>query len=298
LRNQSPIITQTHKLSGGIFALISAVAFALNLVLAGVSYEYGANIHALNITRAFAFLVSLMIIVFTQGTSFRMPLRVRLMSLLLGILLCAEMYTLMGAIRTIPVALAVLIFYTYPMLIAGIRWIRRTEPFSLIDLVLLVIAFCGLSFVLINSPVTLDTTGIVFALAASVVMAMMLVTSEYSLSRYDNYIVLLHTLIVVNLIIFFLTLTAVDLQWPSLLSGWLAFWGSSLLYVVATFFLFKAVSVIGPLKTAIIDNTAPVWAIIFGYMFLNQVLSLKQVTGAFVVMGAVILLQMVNRKQR
>jgi drug/metabolite transporter (DMT)-like permease len=285
-------------LSGSIFALISAIAFALNLVLAGVSYEYGANIHALNITRAFSFLVSLAIIVFVQGTSFKMPVKVRLMSLLLGILLCAEMYTLMGAIRTIPVALAVLIFYTYPMLIAGFRWMRRTEPFSLIDLVLLTIAFCGLGFVLISSPVNLDTTGMVFALAASIVMAMMLVASEYTLSRYDNYIVLLHTLIVVNVIIFFLTLTAVDLRWPSLLSGWLAFGGSSLLYVVATFLLFKAVSMIGPLKTAIIDNTAPVWAIIFGYMLLNQVLSLKQVAGAFVVMGAVILLQMVNRTQR
>ena len=88
-----------------------------------------------------------------------------------------------------------------------------------------------------------------------------------------------------------ISLALVPLKWPGTGRGWLAFWGSSGLYVVATFTLFKAVSLAGPLRTAIIDNTSPVWATLFGFLLLGQVLSVKQLGGILVVVAAVIALQ-------
>lgn len=276
---------------GSTVALLSAAAFALNLVLAGVSYEYGANIHSLNLSRAAGFLACLGIAIKLKGVSITLPPRIRLAGIVIGILLCTEMYTLLGAIQTIPVALAVLIFYTYPMIIAIYRWIAGQEKFSWKSAILLSIVFIGLSVVLIDSPVALEKSGIILAIAAAFVMATMLIGSEHSLNHYDNHVVLFYSLIVVTLVILALSLTAVDLQWPTGLTGWSMLAGSSIFYIVATFCLFKAVSLIGPLKTAIVDNTAPVWAILFGYLLLQQVLGSQQIFGVFIVMLAVVLLQ-------
>ncbi len=276
-------------------ALFSAATFALNMVLAGMSYQHGANIHSLNLARAIVFFLTLLVVILSTKTSFHLPLRARLMCGIVGVLLCTEMYVLLGAIQTIPVALAVLIFYTYPLLIACWRWLRGIEKFSIPALALLVMAFFGLVLVLINAPAEPHHQGVALSVVAATVMAAMLITSEHSLNNYNNQVVLAHALGVVVLLISALTLTAVELQWPVGELGWWIFSGSTLFYVFATFSLFKAVSLIGPLRTAIMDNTAPVWAMIFGFILLHQVMSSWQIGGALLVITAVMSLQIVSR---
>ena len=284
-------------LIGSACALVSAIAFALNLVLAGMSYQHGANVHSLNLVRAVLFLCSLAIYILATRTSFSLPTRARNISFLVGVLLCTEMYVLLGAIVTVPVALAVLIFYTYPIIIACWKWTSGEETFTWAAFVLMLAGFCGLFFVLINTPPSqLEIIGISLAIVAALVMAAMLITSEHNLVRYNNQVVLFYSLAMVVAIIVLSSLVAVDLNWPSGTLGWLVFLGSSIFYVVATFTLFKAVSLVGPLRTAIIDNTAPVWAILFGYILLAQSLTPKQIGGALVVIVAVMLLQLVKRR--
>ena len=280
---------------GTLCALLSAVAFSLNMVLAGLSYQHGANIHSLNLARAAAFLCCLFAMILITRASLHMPVRARLASLAVGVLLCGEMYVLLGAIQTIPVALAVLIFYTYPILIALYGWLRRGERFSMASVLLLGLAFAGLVIVLIDAPVTPDLMGMVFSVAAAIIMAAMLITSEYSLNRHNNYVVLGHALTIVTLIIAGLALTVMELHWPTTDIGWIIFSGSTVFYVIATFLLFKAVGFFGPLRTAIVDNTAPVWAMLFGYFLLQQFLNPLQVMGAFVVVISVMLLQWLNK---
>ena len=122
-------------------------------------------------------------------------------------------------------------------------------------------------------------------------MAAMLITSESSLKSYDNYVVLLYALATVTTIIAAISFTLVPLDWPSGKTGWVVFSASSIFYVMATFTLFRAVALAGPLRTAIIDNTSPVWATVFAFFLLDQVLSGRQTIGVIVVVAAVIALQ-------
>lgn len=282
---------------GSSLALFSACSFALNMVLAGISYGYGANVHAQNLSRAVLFLCALGLFNLAAGNSFRLPGRVGWSGALIGVFLCAEMYMLLAAIQTIQVALAVLIFFTYPMLIAVFRWLTGREPFSRASLILLVTGFFGLAFVLIHAPVYPAPAGVLFSVAAAIIMATMLTISETTLRHHNNQVVLFYALTSVVFIISLLVLTIVETTWPTSPQGWSVFGASVVFYVTATFTLFKAVSLIGPLKTAIIDNTAPVWAIILGYLLLEQVLSGLQIAGAVIVITAVILLQWTGRRR-
>ncbi|NKB77519.1 MAG: EamA family transporter [Gammaproteobacteria bacterium] len=285
------LLAKRRRILGGVIALTSAVTFALNMSFASISYQHGANIHALNISRASAFLFSLLLVIAIKRPTLAMPGSARRLALIMGALLCALMYALLGAVQTIPVAIAVLIFYTYPILIAIYRWIRKEDLFSIQALLLMIIAFGGLIVVLINTPFRLEPEGTLFAVAAAVIMSLMLVVSERNLVQYNTFVVMAQSLAMVTFILLVLRLTLVEYQWPTSTTGWLAITGSTIFYVIATFTLFKAVSLIGPLRTAIIDNTAPVWAMVFGYLLLQQELTLLQLIGAATVISSVMLLQ-------
>ena len=282
---------------GGVFALLSAAAFAFNLVLAAVSYQFGANTHSLNLARAATFLFCLLLLILIRNQSTVMPLANRMACFRIGIFLCIEMYAVLAALKLIPVALAVLVFYTYPLFIAVYRWLTGSERFSAMQCLLLLVVLGGLAMVLIDSQLSSNLLGIGLALTAAIAMAAMLIVSEESLQQFDNNIVLLHALITVTVIIFLLSISVVDLEWPISPIGWLYFAGSSIFYVVATMLLFMAVALIGPLKTAVIDNTSPVWAIGFGYIFLQQSLGNQQIVGAIVVVIAIMIMQISTRQK-
>jgi len=284
-----------HFWLGSFFALCSAIAFALNLCFARIAYDHGANLHALNGFRSLVFLLYLVLVVTASRQSISIPSKDKIISLFLGVLLCGEMYALLTAILFIPVALAILVMYTYPMMIAVYGWVSGRNNFSYLAAFMLLIAFAGLFVALDNSTTSFSGRGMVFAAFAAIALATMLLLSERVLAKNDNNVVMLYMLIGTCLIVALLSATIVDLDWPESIMGWTAFCASAVFYVLATFLLFKAVNLIGPLHTAIIDNTSPVWAIGFSFLLLNQTLRPMQITGAIIVVCAVILLQWTNR---
>ena len=268
----------------------------MNVTLAGLAYEHGANIHALNVTRAVLFWLTLLAVAQGKNLSLRIPNEVRIASVLLGVLLGIEMYVLLGAIMFIPVALAIVIMYTYPLMIGVYGWLLKRERFSYLQLGLMFFVFAGLFLALSVPTGMVNISGVLLAFTAAVALASLLVLSERAMSRHENIIVMLYMLTGTCASIILL-LVFVDLQWPMTLIGWLAFSGSSGCYVVATFLLFTAVNMVGPLRTAIIDNTSPVWAILFGFLLLGQVLSHTQMLGVVMVVGGVLSIQWIKRER-
>ena len=97
---------------GSAAALMSAVAFSSNVVLSRLAYDFGTNLHALNLIRAAVFLGCLLVAVWLSGSSVSIKRNELYRCLALGVLLCAEMYLLLASVLFIPVAMAILVFYT------------------------------------------------------------------------------------------------------------------------------------------------------------------------------------------
>ena len=278
-------------LLGSLVALASAACFALNVTLSRLVYDAGGNIHALNLSRPLIFLVCLAVWLRIDGQPFVLPRGPRLASLGLGLLLCAEMYSLLGAIIFMPVGLAILVMYCYPLMIAAWFWLRRAERPPMVALLAITAAFAGLALALGASVNGLDWRGVALAFAAALGMVALLLISERVMAGRDNRLVMLHMTAMASGVMVALSVSLVELVWPSGTVGWLAFAGSSLFYVLATVSLFTAIQMIGPLRTAIIDNSSPVWALIFAFWLLGEALTETQIFGAAVVVVALITLQ-------
>ena len=80
---------------GSAAALTAAVAFSSNIVLSKLAYDFGANLHALNLVRAVVLLVCLLLAVWLSGARISIKRNELYRCLALGVLLCAEMYLLL-----------------------------------------------------------------------------------------------------------------------------------------------------------------------------------------------------------
>lgn len=284
---------------GSFIALASAAFFALNVALSRMVYDHGGNIHALNLTRPLIFMVCLALWLRAEGRPLGLPRGPRLASLGLGALLCLEMYSLLGAIIFMPVGLAVLGMYSYPLFIAAWSWMRGGDKPSGLALIALVTAFAGIALALGASADGLDWRGVGLAFTAALGMVGLLLVGDRVMAERDNRVVMLHMTAMASGIMALLTVSLVEPAWPADAVGWWAFAGSSLFYVLATFFLFTALKMIGPMRTAVLDNSAPVWAVILAFWILGEAMTAAQIVGAALVVAALITLQIVQgRKPR
>ena len=278
--------------AGNAVAFASAITFATSITLVALIYDAGANVHAVNLARALAFAGVVALILALRRVSPALPPRATMQCTLVGLLFCGELYGLVASIQYIPVGLAVLIMYTYPLLVAIAGWLSGTESFTLDRLLAILAAFSGLILALHAPGDQIDWRGVAWAAFTAGSFAAVLVVSGRTMRGIDRWVMMLYLTGTTAVVVGAASLTLVDLEWPRSGEGWMALTASTGFYVLATILLFTAVKMIGALRTAIIDNSAPVWAILLATLLLGERLSPVQLFGGGLVIGAVLLVQL------
>ena len=278
--------------AGNAVALASAITFATSITLVALIYADGANVHAVNLARALAFAGVVALILAMRRVSPVLAPRATLRCVLVGLLFCGELYGLVASIQYIPVGLAVLIMYTYPLIVAVSGWISGAESFTLDRLLAILAAFAGLILALHAPGEQVDWRGVAWAAFTAASFAAVLIVSGRTMRGIDRWVMMLYLTGTTALVVGAASLTLVDLEWPRSGQGWATLTTSTGFYVVATILLFTAVKMIGPLRTAIIDNSAPVWAIVLASILLHERLGTGQLFGGALVICAVLLVQL------
>ena len=284
--------TGTSSGVGSAVAFASAIVFATGITLVAAIYQDGANVHAVNLTRVLTLASVMAITLAIARMSPALPPRMALRCVLIGVLFCAEIYGLLSSIKYIPVGLAMLIMYTYPLMIAVVGWLTGAESFTLDRLFAILAAFAGLALALHAPHADIDWRGVAWAVFTAVVFSAVLIVSGRTMRGVDRRILMLYLTSTAVVIVGAVSLVLVPLEWPRTDHGWTLLAVSTGLYVLATTLLFTAVKMIGPMRTAIIDNSAPVWAIVLGALLLGERLSMVQLFGGALVIGAVLLVQL------
>ena len=278
--------------AGSAAAFASAIVFATGITLVAAIYQDGANVHAVNLSRVLTLAAVMAITLAIARMSPALPPRVALRCVLIGVLFCGEIYGLLSSVKYIPVGLAMLIMYTYPLMIAVAGWLTGAEPFTLDRLFAILAAFAGLALTLHTPHADIDWRGVAWAVFTAVVFSAVLIVSGRTMRGVDRRILMLYLTSTAVVIVGVVSLALVPLEWPRTDHGWTLLAVSTGLYVLATTLLFTAVKMIGPLRTAIIDNSAPIWAIVLGALLLGERLSAVQLFGGALVIGAVLLVQL------
>jgi drug/metabolite transporter (DMT)-like permease len=279
------------------FALVvgATVAWSAQIVLAALIYDQGANPITILTFRAIAFAASLYLVMRWRGQPLRMAPRERYTSLGLGLLIGAQSFTYYSSIQYIPAGLAVLIFYTSPILVALAMRFVDNEPLTALKLGALVTAFLGLAIAFQVDPEALHPLGIAFAAFSAFGLATTIVVGSRVLRRADSRRMTLHMTAASSTVYAIVILGADLLVLPDSATGWALLGAMPVIYLVAMLAFFTAVPMIGPMRAAMVNNMEPITTILLAALLLGERLGLPQMAGAALVIGAILAMQLATR---
>ena len=277
---------------GSAVAFGSAIVFATGITLVAAIYRDGANVHAVNLTRVLTLASVMAITLAIARMSPALPPRTALRCVLIGVLFCAEIYGLLSSVKYIPVGLAMLIMYTYPLMIAVVGWLTGAEPFTLDRLFAILAAFAGLALALHAPHADIDWRGVAWAVFTAVVFSAVLIVSGRTMRGVDRRILMLY-----------LTCTAVAIVGVGLACAGAPRVAPHRPRLDTARGVDRSLRARHhpalhrgqddrPMRTAIIDNSAPIWAVVLGALLLGERLSAVQLFGGALVIGAVLLVQL------
>ncbi len=288
--------TGRHPWLGFALVLTATIAWSAQIVIAALIYDEGANPITILTFRAIAFAASLYLVMRWRGQPVRMPPRERYVSLGLGLLIGAQSFTYYSSIQYIPAGLAVLIFYTSPILVALAMRFVDGEPLTAAKLIALATAFLGLAITFQVEFESLHPLGIAFAAFSAFGLATTIVVSSRVLRRADSRQMTLHMTIVSSAAYLVALALTRSLDFPDTGAGWLMMLSMPVLYLISMLAFFTAVPMTGPSRAAMFSNAEPVFTLLLAAAVLGEVLTSLKLVGAGMVVGAIIIIQLARAR--
>lgn len=273
--------------SGMVFALVTACGLGAITTQAKIFYTDGGNALTLMLAR---FVISTLIfglLLLVKRNSFKVSGKQRLPLIALGVIWSGAMICYLMAVETISVSLAVLILYTYPLLVLAYSMFRRLLKPSFALISLFCAAFVGLYLALSGSEVVLDVNGVLFAALASCGAAFTFICGARVAPRMSP---LLLTFWVNALgLLLILPMMSGKLSLPAASAGTIALVLATAFYLVAILSQFEALARLPAARAAFLLNLEPVVSILLAQLVLNETLSNVQLSGVILVIAVIIL---------
>ena len=285
----------------GVASLLTiAVVFGANHVAARLAFDHGTGVSTAVAIRSTGTAFAVLALLRLSRVPLRMPGATLRRALAIGLLMSAQSYCLYSAVARIPVALALLAFNTFPMVLALMSWAIGAERPRARTLVAMPVALVGLATALdvfgwvpragdSASAVSL-WAGVAFALGASLSFATALLLTTRWLGGVDGR---LRTFLLMS-VVAVVTIAAASIgggfRLPADATGWLGLGLLTLLYGTAITSLFVVLPRLGAVNNAALLNVEPLAALAMAWLVLDQRIAASQIAGGVVVIAAIIVL--------
>ena len=273
-------------MAGIALALAAAVAFALANASASVAYHSGSNPLTVAVIRFLLPTGTLAVWLRMRGARFALPGWDSCVAALLGAVTAVYSWALLSAIGAIPLALAILVFYLFPLVAAVILAVCGWEKFRWQTTAAIVLAFAGLALALDPRGGSLNFEGVALALVGALGLGVVTAVSNRVFRAGDSRPVTLYIAAVAAIVLIMVCATHGEFLLPQTSLGWLGFLGTSVFYTFGIIAFFIAISMIGPARVSLLSYAEPVVSAGLGVSLLGEALAPTQVTGIALVITA------------
>jgi drug/metabolite transporter (DMT)-like permease len=271
-----------------VLALTAAIAFALATASARVAYHGGSNPLTVAAVRFLAPMVLLTLWLLLRGMPLKLPFWQRWAAVALGVVTAIYSWALLTAIALVPIGLAILIFYLFPLITTVILAVCGWGKLAWQTIVAIGIAFLGLALVVHPLAQSLNIAGVLLALVAALGVAIVIAVSSRIFGGGDSRRVTLHMVAVAAAILIVLWAGRGEFALPQTGVGWLGLVANSVFYTFAIIAFFIAISMIGPLRVSLLSYAEPVAAAGLGVAVLGESLAPLQIIGITIVIIALV----------
>jgi drug/metabolite transporter (DMT)-like permease len=275
---------------GTALIAITAVSFGLITTASRFAYAAGSNPETLLLLRFSCFSLAMLPVQRWRGVSLAMPAGGLMPSLGLAFFLAAMSAFYLSSVAFIPVSLAAVLLYTFPFIVALLSLALGRERMTLAKAAIMAAAFAGVTLAVGIDRAIFDARGIALALLAALACAGAIVAGNGWMRRFDP-----------------LQLTFYAGLWPvPFIAGYLLVSGrfhlaaspigiagmvaATLLFALANACWMLGMRILPPIRTSLIMNLEAPTTIAAGALLLGEPLGWRQLSGAAIVLGAVVAL--------
>lgn len=222
-----------------------------------------------------------------KGISFSTSSHDRPMILVSGVLMGVHWITYFYALKLSNVAIGMLSIFTYPVITALLEPVLLRTKFQKIHLLLALLVLVGIYFLVPDLDYRNDyTKAVIFGVVSAVCYALRNIIAKTKITNYNGSVIMWYQLVVVSVILlpflFIMDSSPIKDQWiPTVTLALLT------TAIGHTMFLgsFKKFSIT---TASIISSVQPIYGIIIGMIFLNEIPELSTVVGGSLILISVI----------
>ena len=285
--------------------LLVALMMGANHVAARLAFAHGVNVVTAVSARSSLTALVVALILWHQRVSWALNARHKRFLPLIGALITIQSVCLYSSVARLPVALALLVFNTYP--ITAALWARvfyghKPERFVVMTMPVMLLGL-GLALDVLGATSGLGAAahwaeiglGVAFAIGASVAFGLAMVLMQYEAGDLDWRLRSFTTMSQVAIWASLAATVTGTWQLPVDGLGWLGLALLSLLYGTAFTIMFTVLPKLGVVGNSPIMNVEPIFALILAWVFLGQAIAPLQLVGAAIVVATVMALGLRKR---
>jgi len=281
-----------RRLAALLPGITAALSFSAADVFGKVVFNDGMDVLSFVTTRGV-----LTVIFFAAWLRGAPPLRrhtrrERLVSIGVGIMFAANIFGLLLAIQLLPLSIAILTYFIYPLLtgLAGAAF--GIDRVGWRGVLAALAAFVGLAMMLGARLGDVDLLGVASALAAAALRVVSLFITRSSLANTDSRLNTWYSLVPSAAIFVVFSLATQTWNPPHSTFGWAAFVGMSVTSTISVLTIFISITRVGAFRTALIMNLEPLVSTLASVALLGEVLSPVQACGGALMLVALCAFQL------
>ena len=263
-----------------------ASAFAANHLCARIAFDHGASVATAVSVRATFTALLLFFVMRMQGVRIAVPRDLRWPTLVAGILIATQSYTLYSAVAMIPPALALLVFQTSPMLYVLLTWALGKEAPRWSAIPPMLLALVGLALALNVSTGDHMAAGIAWAFASGASMTVVYYLNANVLKPLDGRLRTFAMTAVTAVLVIGIASAAGAQAAPRDGLGWSGLLLLAVFYCIAMMSLFYVLPRVPSTSTGAL-NFEPIALLALAWIFLGHSVSPMQLVGALTTVGAI-----------
>lgn len=299
----SPQSTETgiSRWVGVTLLLCIATTFASNHVAARLAFDHGANVLTAVTFRSIGTALVVLALMRATGVKLALPGTKPWQALVFGLAISVQSVCLYAAVARLPVALALLTFNTFPVMLALISWLTGGALPVRRVLIAMPIALTGLALALGVTGVSNHVydarfaIGVACALTASITFATSWVMMGRWLGQVDGRMRSFIGMAVVSVMALAVGFATDGFALPRDGAGWIGLALLTLFYGTAITGLFVVLPKLGAVNNAALMNFEPIAALLLSWLILGQTIAPVQMLGMVVVICAIVMVATAKR---
>jgi drug/metabolite transporter (DMT)-like permease len=280
---------------GVLLVLSSTVAFAFGPVGARVAFEDGSNILTVVTLRGVVAALLIFLLVGLRRESLAIDRAAWPWCLACGLLQAVVVYGFIGSVAFIPVSIAVLVFFTHPILVTLVTHWSGGERLTFRKLVLAILVLLGLALALGAEATKLDLYGLGLAVLASVAMTGGIFCIGRAQERATTTQASFYANVASTLAFAVIVMAADDWVVPTSAAGRAGIFGAGAGIGLGMLAFFAAFRYLGAVRATMLSSIEPLVTIALAAAVLGERLALQQWVGAGLVVGALVLFEAASR---